>query len=243
MAHIAMIAADAAPASPASRKRGAISWRKILLLAFILTCGVSNAHAQREFEISPFLGSRFGGKVDLTSQGISNTDYYKIKSSLNYGFIVDMSVWRNMRGEFMWNRQPTSLTAHNPNDFTYTFLSKMKLDTYLFGIGYEFRNSEKKFRPFIGLGFGFSHFGTPPSSSGPALLPFKNRPAYSLSGGVKYFFTRNIGIRTELRWAETDTTDGAVYCFPDYSMYAGCQKIANQAKQGQANVGLIFRFK
>lgn len=243
MAYIPLIAAKAAPARSANGKGGTRFWRNAVPLALVLIRGVSNAHAQREIELNPFLGSRFGGKVDLTNQSIANVDYYKIKSGLNYGFIADLSVWRNVRGEFMWNRQPTSLTAHNPNDFTYTFLSKMNLDTYLFGIGYEFRNSKTKFRPFIGLGFGFSHFGIPPSS-GPALLPFKNRPAYSLSGGVKYFFTRNFGIRTEVRWVETDTTEGGVFCFPPDSFYfSGCSRVINQAKQGQANMGLIFRFK
>ncbi len=59
----------------------------------------------------------------------------------------------------MWNRQPTSLSSHNPNDGIYTFLSNMNLDMYQFDVLFQFKSAESKFRPFVARGLGFSHFG------------------------------------------------------------------------------------
>jgi hypothetical protein len=63
-------------------------------------------------EISPFGGSRFGGVVQLNPNP-SNIDYFTIKSSWDYGVLGDVSLLPTFQAEFMWNRQPTELGAHN----------------------------------------------------------------------------------------------------------------------------------
>jgi hypothetical protein len=223
------------------RKGSTIRWRMVPLLAFLLICGASNAHANRDFEVDPFFGARYGGKIDVTPLGNPNADFLKIKSSENYGVVSDVTIWRNLQGEFIWNRQPTSLTTHNPNDGTYTFLSKMRLDSYLFGVAYQFRESEKKVQPFAGLLFGFSHYGVPPVNGQPA-LNFTNRYAFNMAGGVKYFFTRNFGMRMEARWAPSETTFKETDICYSFGISAPCNQY-NRARQWQANVGLIFRLK
>ena len=44
--------------------------RKILVLVFVLSCGASCALAQesitQKIELTPFAGTRFGGKIDAT---------------------------------------------------------------------------------------------------------------------------------------------------------------------------------
>jgi hypothetical protein len=215
-----------------------IRWRMVLLLAFVLIWGVPNTYAQR-IEVAPFFGSRFGGTIDLTHQSNPNADFMKIKSSINYGILTDISFLRHFQGEFTWSRQPTSLTVHNPNNGTYTFLSKMNLDMYQIGLAYQFRKPEAKVRPFIVLGLGFSHYGIPAING---RQPF----AGSLGGGVKYYFTRNFGIRMEGRWLTTDTTyKGMQTCTViTYFAYNSYTCPANYSThQEQVNMGLIFRFK
>jgi len=225
----------------ACEEGGTIRWRMVLLLAFLLSWGVPNTFAQREFEVNPFFGARYGGKIDVTPLGNPNADYLKIKSSENYGVLTDISIWRNLQGEFIWSRQPTSLTSHNPNDGTYTFLSKMNLDSYLFGATYQFRRSERKVRPFAGLLFGFSHYGVPPINGQP-VLNFTNRQAFNIPAGVKYFFTRNIGMRMEARWAPSYSTLKGTYVCVGYGSSVPCKQY-NSISQWQANLGLTFRFK
>ncbi|MBZ5641901.1 MAG: porin family protein [Acidobacteriia bacterium] len=218
--------------TPQKIKENALPVPRALILAIFLFWGIPNAHAQR-FEITPFFGARFGGKVDLTQ----HADFMKIRSSSNYGVISDVSFFRHWQGEFMWSRQPTSLSAHNPNDQTFTYLTKMNLDTYQFGLVYQFRGPRAKLRPFLVFGVGFPHYGV-------AAINGKKPFAGSLGGGVKYYFTRNLGIRVDTRWLATETsfkeTDLCSYGY--YYIPEPCP-VNNSANQGQVNVGLIFRFK
>jgi len=105
-----------------------MSLRRVVILVFILVCGASRARAQREYEITSFLGTRFEGNIDLSQQGNPNVDLLRIKSSEDFGVMGGVSFVPNIQGEFMWNRQPTSLSAHNSNDGMYSFLSNMNLD-------------------------------------------------------------------------------------------------------------------
>jgi hypothetical protein len=225
-------------ASEVDRK---VSWRVVAMLAFLLIWGAPNTYAHREFEVDPFFGARYGAKIDLRQQGNPNADYLKIKNSENYGVVTDVTVWRNLQGEFIWNRQPTSLTTHNPNDGTNTFLSKIRLDSYLFGVTYQFRESERKVRPFAGLLFGFSHYGVPPINGQP-VLNFTNRYAFNMAGGVKYFFNRNFGIRMETRWSPSDSTYKETDICDSMGILTPCKRY-NSIHQWQANIGLIFRIK
>ena len=217
-----------------------MSWSKLLFIGCSLMCAASVAQAQREYEITPFVGTRFGGDIDLTQQGNPNVDFLKIKSSVNYGVMGGVTFWQNFEGEFMWNRQPTSLSSHNPNDNSYAFVSNMNLDMYQFDVLYQFLRPESKLRPFAVAGLGFSHFGVQPVN-GESVLGFSNRFSYNLGGGVKYFFTRHWGLRAEVRWSPSHTTQGqSIYCDP----FFGCAPttVANKAEQGQANIGVIYRF-
>ena len=211
-------------------------WRRTLLLAIFLFWGIPNAYAQR-FEVTPFLGGRTGGTIDLTQQNNPNVDFMKIRSSLNYGILADVSFLSHFQGEFMWSRQPTSLTAHNPNDGTFTYISKMNLDTYQFGLTYQFGKPEAKLRPFLVFGAGFPHFDVAAING---KVPF----AGTVGGGVKYYFTRNIGIRVEGRALTTETTykDTEICSYGLYYIPEPCP-VNNTTHQGQFNVGLILRFK
>jgi len=201
----------------------------ILALGFV----VSSAHAQDRFELTPFGGTRFGGQIDLNPnpQGI---DYLKIKSTWDYGVIGTFELWPKFQLEAMWNRQPTQLEAHNIVTGTFSAPTDATLDMFQFGPLYEFGNERAKLKPFITGGLGFTNF----HSNG--VLPFDNRFSLNVGGGVKYFFTRHVGLRLEARYSPTETsTSTGVVCQP-----FGCfsTRVHNFAQQGQANFGLIFRF-
>jgi len=225
-----------------------LNWRWLYVGVFLLLCaGTSQAqyygsssYEGGRFEVTPFVGTRFGGKIDLTSQNDPNVDYLKIKSSIDYGVIGDVSFWGNFQGEFMWNRQPTNLTSHDPITNTLTKVSDMNFDMYQFSLVYNFLSPERRLRPFVVAGLGFSHYGVSPVN-GQSVLDFSNRFAYNLGGGAKFFFTPHVGLRAEVRWSPSHTTTGtATYCDPFFGCYPAT--VANKAEQGQANAGIIFRF-
>src|SRR5512135_2553789 len=64
---------------------GEMSCWKTLSFGLFLLCSATVIQAQREYEITPFIGSRFGGNIDLSQQGNPNVDFLKVKSSINYG--------------------------------------------------------------------------------------------------------------------------------------------------------------
>jgi opacity protein-like surface antigen len=212
----------------------------MLSLIFFLASMVPSAHAQKGLELTPFGGSRFGGIIDLSSSG-GPTDFVTIKSSVNYGVIADYTLWDNFQPEFMWNRQPTMLATHDFATGTRTDLTSANLDMYQFGFVYSFRRPEARLKPFVVGGLGFTHFGyANPSATG--VLDFSNRFSYNLGIGAKYFFNRYVGLRLEGRWSPSRTTTSpATFCSPYFGCYVA--SVANHAEQGQANIGIIFRFK
>jgi len=210
--------------------------RRILFLCiFCLSAGVSSASAQGRVEITPFGGTRFGGEIDLTTPNIQNIDSLKIKTSWDYGVLADFTVFPKFQAEFMWNRQPTLLDAHVFNTNTIASTTDATLDMYQFSGLYEFGQERAKLKPFVVAGLGFTHI----DSNGE--LNFENRLSFNIGAGLKYYFSRHVGLRLEARYSPTQTTSSrGVVCDP----FLGCfsTRIQNYAQQGQANAGIIFRF-
>jgi opacity protein-like surface antigen len=206
--------------------------RKFFIFAILFACAVPSAFAQGNFEVAPFFGGKCCGRIVFNSPFV---DYDKIKSSGDFGVLFGYNVWDTFQAEFMWNRQPTTITAHDPSNNTFSFISNTNVDMYQFDILYPFFNSRAKFRPFAAAGMGWTHFG-----NGNNTIGFSNRFSYNLGGGVKYYFTQLLGVRLDVRYLATRTTPSqSVQCDP-----FGCFSVqtSNHAKQGEANLGLIFRF-
>ncbi|MGB7024623.1 MAG: outer membrane beta-barrel protein [Candidatus Acidiferrales bacterium] len=217
--------------------------RKILALVFILSCGASCALAQgsivQKIELTPFAGTRFGGKIAVNDPNNPNVDYLAIKSSIDYGAIFDYSIWDNFQAEVMWVRQPTALRAHDFTNDSLTTLTSSDLDSFTFGAAYSFKPVEAKFKPFIAGGLGFTNF-TNTDDPNNVFLGFHNRFAYNIGGGFKYYFSKYAGLRFDLRYAPTRTLPQAVQACGPFGCYQAVQ--TGHANQGEANLGLILRF-
>ena len=68
-------------------------WRKIILLTLLLTATASGAYAQNRFEIEPFVGARFGGRITINTPDV---DYLPIDTSLNWGFTTGVAIVRHI---------------------------------------------------------------------------------------------------------------------------------------------------
>jgi opacity protein-like surface antigen len=162
-------------------------------------------------------------------------DSIPIKSSFDYGVLFDYAIWPGFDAEFMWNRQPTELHAFDASTGSSTKIGPANLDMYQFGAAWELRGEEAKLKPFIALGLGFTHFNT-----NGALTDFGNRFAYSVGGGVKYEASAHVGLRLDVRFSPTRTTQSDVTYVSEFGEFT--ERVNNHANQGQANVGVIFRF-
>ena len=137
--------------------------RKLLYLAIlVLTLGASSASAQwpsdrRTFEVTPFGGSRFGGVIDLNS---GPADYFTIRSTWDYGAMLDVDLVPHLQGEFMWDHQPTVLSAHSIDTGTTSRIGQAALDFYQWGILYSILRPESKVQPYFAGGLGFTPKGS-----------------------------------------------------------------------------------
>lgn len=210
-------------------------YRKALLAVILLSFfAVPGAFAQHEFEITPFGGYKFGGKIDLPSN--PTYDYLPIESSADYGIEGDYSIWPNFQAEFQFDHQPTNLDAHQIATGTSFDLTSADINMYQFDVAYNLKPTDAKLKPFIDAGLGWTQWK--PSAD----LPFSKTFSYNIGGGVKYFFSDHVGVRLDVRWSPSrTTTQNEEYCDPFYG-FCGTVPVSAHAQQGQVNVGLIFRF-
>jgi len=207
-------------------------WRKTILLTFLLTATASCAYAQNRFEIEPFVGARFGGRITINTPDV---DYLPIDTSLNWGFTTGVAIVRHLFAEFMWNRQTTTLSAHDTAlNQTIPLTTRAHIDLYHFDLLYEFW-TPSKVRPFVVAGIGDTHF----DSHG--VLSFHDRFSYNVGGGVKYLFAPEVALRAEVRWSPSRTT-AASTTFCDPSLGCFTTPVIRHAQQGQADIGIEFRF-
>lgn len=215
--------------------------RKILYLAILLLAvGASSANAQyfsdrHTFELTPFGGSRFGGVIDLNSGPFN---YLTIRSTWDYGGWLDVDVVPHFQAEFLWNHQPTVLSGHELTGIT-PRIGEANLDMYQWGGVLSVLRPESKVQPYFASGLGFTHFTA--HSAVLQYLPFDNRFSFNIGVGVKYFLTRHVGLRLDARYSPTRTTSSiGTFCGPFFACFAA--RVPNYAQQGQANLGVVFRF-
>jgi len=218
--------------------------RKAVALVFLLAWGATSALAQQSFtqkiELTPFVGVKVGGKINVAGNSSQPTvDNILIKSGIDYGGIFDYSLWDNFQFEFLWMRQPTILSAHDTFDDSRPPLTDSKLNTFTFGATYDFRNPDATVKPFITGGIGWTNF-TNIHNPNNVDLGFSNGLTYNIGGGAKYYFSRHIGLRADVRYLFVRTTpSSAIECGP-----FSCFQVPthNHANQGAANLGVIVRF-
>jgi opacity protein-like surface antigen len=205
-------------------------------VAFFLFAA-SSIHAQGRFELDPFVGYETSASYPVnTSSGSSTSpiDYLRVNGAANFGTFIDYSLSENFQPEFMWNRNNTSYSAHDP--FTGSYLSAYHsvIDQYQFGALYMFRNSEVKLRPYVAASLGFTHDENGDDT------PNRTEFSYSLGGGVKYFATRHVGLRADIRYLPTyGSSSNELYCGPFGCYYAN---VSHYLNRGSFTGGIIFKF-
>lgn len=151
-----------------------------------------------QFELTPMAGYRSGGSFEDAGNG----DSLDVAESGSYGLVLNIDHDANTQWEFMLSRQSTSL---KPGPSTAPDFDLDILHASAGGI-YVWRDAQVE--PFIGAGFGVTRMS--PDGSG---YDDETRLLFQLVGGYKFWLTRNIGLRLELRGYTTFMdTDAAVFC-------------------------------
>jgi opacity protein-like surface antigen len=177
---------------------------RLLFVLLAIALVPSAAFAQQQFEIAPFAGWQHGN--DIFDQPTSTR--LDVANGSAYGFIIDVSLTENLQAEFIYNRRSTTVDVTAPPQEGFPDGINIQGapvigSYYQGGLIYNFSIWNKpEFKPFIGFGLGAASFK---ENDDRADAQSTSNFSMSFAGGVKYFFTKNIGFRGEYRLFSTNT--------------------------------------
>ncbi|MBN4048338.1 outer membrane beta-barrel protein [Flavobacteriaceae bacterium AH-315-O20] len=141
-------------------------------------------HAQK-IEISPQYGYQIGAKYNFYN------GYIKLTDSDQFGVTIGAPINDDIQVEFMWAQQNSSVRVRYGILYpTETEVTDITINHYQIGAVHSFGYDAAK--PFFGLSAGWTTFN-------PEENDFSSNTKFTIgiSGGLKYFFTDNIGIRLQ----------------------------------------------
>jgi opacity protein-like surface antigen len=205
---------------------------RFLGVMLLLLLSAPMASAQMMWEVQPFVGYTFGGAVNLgpNSQNILRATF---DPSPAYGASVLFNGRPNWGLEFLWHRQTTTAVSEIDETATFPQTIDVNIDQYQGNVIITLADEEDQVKPFILAGMGL----TKARGAGDNITKF----SVGVGGGLRYFFSRHMGIRMQARWSPTRMSpSGSMFC----NWWGFCWSIANAhfLHQGDATAGLIFRF-
>ncbi|MCC7061113.1 MAG: outer membrane beta-barrel protein [Burkholderiaceae bacterium] len=191
----------------------------------------SNAYTRGRFELTPTFSYNFGGTLSAEDSDLFDFDL-EADDSEAYGvtFGIPLSPWAQI--ELLASRQQTQL-AYDEGLFG-GVRGLADFDVTYYHVGGLFQWGNGQIHPFLVASLGVANLN--PDVPGARA---ENKFSGSLGGGVKIFFTDNIGLRLEGRgfWTLLDGNNDDYYwddgCYCDYGY-------SNTFDQGQASAGLII---
>jgi opacity protein-like surface antigen len=207
-----------------------------LLLAIVwIAVATPTAWAQRGIEVTPFFGGQTNGGMDL-STGVF--DRIEVRNGLNHGISAGYLLGNYGGVEFTWNHNKSDTLAQFSGGGTGQKVFGLNTNQYLGYFVVHLKNRESRFRPFVLLGLGAANLAPDRRDVGSI-----TRFAWAFGGGVKYNFSRHLGVRFQAKTSPTyiaSTTEG-FWCD---SFWGGCWAIGQTyfLQEFDATVGLTFRF-
>ena len=138
------------------------------------------------FEISPFVGYQFGGKLNVRAGTLS------IKDAMNYGAALDIYIRPGVQIELAYIRQDTELWLRDVLTGIKSPLFDMAVEYFHIGGLYELRPG--RVRPYGLVTAGLTHFNPKPKERSSEW-----RFSFGFGGGIKAFVTERIGFRFQGR--------------------------------------------
>jgi hypothetical protein len=191
----------------------------------------ATALAQARFEITPVAGYRLSGKIatfDERDDRFEDTDL-EVEESNFYGAVFDIPLGQNWSLELLANRQESSFLLDEGLFDPEERLGDVEISYYHVGLLYQWGRGQVN--PFVTAALGLARI-EPEARS----LEGDDHLSGSLGGGVKVYFSRNVGLRLEGRGYWTSFDSG----LSDNS--TGRRRRSNDEAlyQGEASAGLIF---
>lgn len=212
-----------------------------LFLTVTIPLFASPLAAQYKFEVTPHVGYRWGGSLDISNSGTpafpATALYNKLslQGSTSYGVGGGAYVSPNLLLDFDWMRQGTAIDARRVGGGTDGSVADFTMNTYHFGINYFVAEPEAKLRPYIRIGLGWT--ASRPEVDGISTF---NRFSGAIGGGVKYYIMKNFGVGAQIQYmpAYVYSTNDGFWCG-----WYGCWAVSDGHYLNQADVSLMFSFR
>lgn len=178
-------------------------------------------------EVAPFTGFRYGGGFE----DANTLSGFAVRDSASRGLLLDFDSEPDKQIEVLLSRQSTQLSTTGP--YTGNPLFGLTIDYYHIG-GLYMIPDYQRVRPFVSGTFGLTQMA--PQRSG---LTTENYLSLSLGTGAKFFLTKNLGLRFDMRAIYTMVNaDTAIFC------NGGCSiKVrSNGFVQTEIGAALLVRF-
>jgi opacity protein-like surface antigen len=191
--------------------------------------------AQRGIELTPFIGGQTNAGLDLSTAVYNHID---VQNGLNYGISAGYLIGKYGGVEFMWNHNQADTLARSTSGGADQKVFNLTTNQYLGDFVMHFKDRESRLRPFVLFGAGVTNLA-PDRSHVNSITRF----AWVFGGGVKYSFSKHLGVRLQGKWSPTyiNTITEGVWCNP---YWFGCWSKGDSVflKEFDATAGLTFRF-
>ena len=201
-------------------------FRNIMLYAVVCMLGTASLPAQT-FEITPFGGYMFGGKISVREGDID------ILGNVAFGGVLAIPVKYGIDIEFLYLQQPTSMEFTSRQTGTAEPLFDVGVRYYQVGGLYEVQEGWSV--PFFTFTVGASQYTAAPSE-----LTDEWRFAFTVGGGAKLYLSEHFGVRLQgrllfpLQWSGGSFFCGASDCDGNVSS-------TTSIVQADLSAGLIIR--
>ncbi|VAW68914.1 hypothetical protein MNBD_GAMMA09-1896 [hydrothermal vent metagenome] len=196
--------------------------KRLLLLAAAL---IAQPAFAEQTELSLFTGYRVGGEFD----NASTDSKVELDESNSLGLILSRSYGKQHMMEFLYSKQSTYL-----RDQSAPAVKLLNLDVEYFQVGGNRIWRSQDMDSFFGADIGAIHLS--PSSSS---FSSTTRLSMSFAGGAVFNFTKNLGLRLELRAYFATLGNSRTFCDSNNQ----CVVVGDGfMRQVDLNAGLRFRF-
>lgn len=210
--------------------------RRTLLAAVLLLAAVVPAASAQQglyrFEITPTASYNWGGSLDATDSELFAADL-EVEDGEAFGVTFDIPLSSHMQLELLASRQSSQLRLDD--GLFYGSREFADIDVTYYHVGVLWQWGDRRVSPFFTMSAGVANID--PDLPGAA---DEDRFSLSIGGGVKVFFSENVGLRFEGRGFFSDLGGSDDWNDDYHCHYDDCNQ--NEFAQGQASIGLILAF-
>jgi hypothetical protein len=218
-------------------------FRRIVTVMCVCLAWAATASAQK-VEVSGNVGWTFSdgvsGSAILAPDG-NVYDRVDPKDSVSYGFTAGFLVTPQAEVGFMYGVQTSKLMLGGTADRE---LGDLSISTYHGYFAYNFGEEDHPIRPFVFFGLGATSFGSVDTVLAGNNVTISGETQFSatLGGGVKFFFSKNVGARVAGKLTPTyiKSDTAGWWCDPFWGCYlVGDPQYSNQF---ELSGGVVVRF-